>query len=226
METGQPKTPRLRFLLFDLDETLYPRSTGMFAEVRARIHRYMQERQGIRPDLVGQLRRSYLERYGTTLRGLQVHHGVDTDEYLHYVHDFEVAKYIQPNPALDEILTSLKQEKVIFTNATAEYVQRVLGALGIARHFRQTFDIRAIRFHCKPDPLSYRIVLESLRASGPECLLIEDNAGNLRGGKAFGMHTLLINQDCAGGGVDFCFGDVVQVKTAVRILEQDLARLS
>ena len=38
------------------------------------------------------LRRNYFEQYGTTLRGLQIHHQVDTDEYLAYVHDLPLEK--------------------------------------------------------------------------------------------------------------------------------------
>jgi putative hydrolase of the HAD superfamily len=211
----------VRFLLFDLDETLYPTSTGVFNELRGRIGMYMQERQGIPPDEVSSLRLSYLERYGTTLRGLQTHHDVDTEEYLQYVHDFDVSAYLQPNPDLERALGSLRQEKIVFTNATTEYAQRVLQVLGIAHHFRRTFDIRAVRFHCKPDPRSYDIVLEALRASGPECLLIEDKAVNLRGGKDVGMHTLLVGRGPGTGDhIDFAIDDIVQVGEIVRILER------
>ncbi len=65
------------------------------------------------------IRRHYFETYGTTLRGLQKHHQVDTDDYLAYVHDLPLEQYIQPNPALHDLLVSLPQRRFIFTNADA-----------------------------------------------------------------------------------------------------------
>lgn len=209
----------LRFLVFDLDETLYPPGTGLFYEVGHRIHQYLEERMGFPAAEVAHVRRLYFERYGTTLRGLQVHHNVDTDEYLHFVHDVDVSRYLQADPLLDAGLSTLEQEKVIFTNATAEYARRVLAVLGIARHFRRIFDIYTLRFYCKPNPEAYRILLEGLSASGPDCLLIEDNPRNLRGGKAIGMHTLLVGPDGQpGDGVDWSIGSAVDVPSIVQQL--------
>jgi len=211
----------LRFLLFDLDQTLYPPQSHMFQEVGQRINQYM-ERMGIPLDQIPHLRQLYYQRYGTTLRGLQIHHQVDADAYLDYVHDFEVRPYIQPNPALDKALGRLSQEKCIFTNATSEYARRVLQTLGVERHFQRIFDIRAFRYHCKPDPLAYHIVLETLSASGPECVLIEDNLRNLRVGKELGLHTVLVSPAARPtNGADFVVSDVVAVEAVVRQLEDE-----
>lgn len=213
------KAGGLRFLLFDLDETLYPADTGMFDEIGALIHRYLEERLGIPREEVPQLRRAYYERYGTTLRGLQLHHRVDPDDYLAFVHDVDVTRYLRPNPALDAMLATLPQEKVLFTNASLEYALRVLDALGIRRHFRRIFDIRALGYHCKPDPLAYQIVLEALEAEGPECLLIEDTVRNLRAGRQLGMRTLLVGQaPDAQDGVDFWVPDILDLPRIVRAL--------
>jgi putative hydrolase of the HAD superfamily len=207
----------LRFLIFDLDETLYPPRTGLFVEVGHRIHLYLQERLGFRPEEVARVRRLYYERYGTTLRGLQLHHGVDADDYLRFVHDVDVSRYLRPDPPLDDALSTLEQEKVVFTNATTEYARRVLGVLGIGRHFQRIFDIYALCFRCKPDPEAYRILLQGLPACGPDCLLIEDNLRNLRAGKAAGMHTLLVNpEEEPGDGADWHIANAVHVPRIVR----------
>jgi putative hydrolase of the HAD superfamily len=182
----------LRFLVFDLDDTLYPPGSGLFYEVGGRIHRYLHERMGFSEGEVAQVRHHYYEQYGTTLRGLQLNHQVDTDDYLRYVHDVDVARYLRPDPALDAALGTLPQEKVVFTNATAEYSRRVMDVLGVAHHFGRIVDIYALNFHCKPNPEAYRILLETLPARGPECLLVEDNLRNLRAGKAVGMRTVWV----------------------------------
>jgi putative hydrolase of the HAD superfamily len=209
----------VRFLVFDLDETLYPAQAGLFHEIGRRIHLYLQERLGIPPEQVPQLRQSYYERYGTTLRGLQIHHRVDPEDYLSFVHDVDVSAYLRPDPALEAVLASLPQEKVVFTNATTAHARQVLQALGLDHHFRRIFDIHSLRFHCKPDPEAYRILLELLPARGPECLLIEDNLRNLLAGKAAGMHTLLVGETAGRqDGVDFQ-GSLLQLPEFVRSLD-------
>lgn len=209
----------VRFLVFDLDDTLYPAQAGLFREIGRRINLYLQERLGIPPDQVLPLRQSYYERYGTTLRGLQIHHQVDPEDYLSFVHDVDVSAYLRPDPALETVLSTLPQEKVIFTNATATHARQVLQALGLDHHFRRIFDIHSLRFHCKPDPEAYRILLELLPAEGRECLLIEDNVRNLLAGKAAGMYTMLVGETPGPqDGVDFQ-GSLLQLPEVVRSLD-------
>ncbi len=216
----------IRYLVFDLDETLYPAHTGMFHEVGQRINRYLQERVGFSPEEVPLVRRRYFELYGTTLRGLQLHHQVDSDDYLTFVHDVNVAGYLGPDPALDAALSRLGQEKVIFTNATAEYARRVLRVLGLEHHFQRIFDVYAIDFHCKPDPEAYRILLQALPAVGNECLLVEDNVRNVRAGKQAGMYTVLVGeQEAPPDGADFVLPEVVQVVEVLGQLEQRRAEV-
>ena len=219
---GRDATRPLRFLLFDLDETLYPAQSGMFGEVGELIHRYMQDRVGIPAGEVRQLRRLYYERYGTTLRGLQIHYQVDPEDYLTYVHDVDASSFIRPNPALERALGDLPQKKVIFTNATADHAWNVLRALGISHHFQRIFDIRALRYYCKPDPMAYQIVLIGLPAAGPECLLVDDTLRNLRAGREAGMRTLWVGTEpCPQDGADYCVTDIAQVRDAVRSLMEE-----
>ncbi len=211
----------IRYLVFDLDETLYPARSGMFREVGSRINLYLQERVGFPPEEVPLVRRRYFELYGTTLRGLQLHHQVDSDDYLAFVHNVDVSRYLEPDSALDAALGQIRQEKVIFTNATEEYARRVLRALGIEHHFRRIFDVYSVDFHCKPDPEAYRILLQALPALGSECLLIEDNVRNVRGGKEAGMYTVLIGEEKGPvEGADFVLPEVAQVARVLEQLEQ------
>ena len=66
----------IKYILFDLDDTLYPKEIGLMAAIGQRIHQYMQERVGLDPVGARDLRRHYLQTYGTTLKGLQVHYNV------------------------------------------------------------------------------------------------------------------------------------------------------
>ena len=73
-------------IFFDLDETLYPASAGLWAAIRERINLYMQERLGFTKEQIETVREKYFREYGTTLRGLQANHDVNMDDYLAFVH--------------------------------------------------------------------------------------------------------------------------------------------
>src|SRR5262245_41046401 len=85
--------------VFDLDNTLYPRHTNLYAQVDRRIRDYVQRRLRLDPDKAEALRKDYYKRYGTTLRGLMVEHGITPDDFLEYVHDIDHSP-IEPNPRL------------------------------------------------------------------------------------------------------------------------------
>jgi putative hydrolase of the HAD superfamily len=110
----------IKYILFDLDDTLYSKETGVMAAIGERIHQYIQEKVSLDPVGSRALRRHYLQTYGTTLKGLQVHYNVDTEEYLAYVHNVPLGEHLQPDDALDRVLTEIQAQKVVFTNATCE----------------------------------------------------------------------------------------------------------
>ncbi len=205
----------LRYLICDLDETLYPRNAGLMQEIGRRIMRYLIERMGFSPDEAQARRERYYRAYGTSLRGLMAEDTVDAEDYLAFVHDIDLAGYVQPNPALDAMLRRIPLAKVVFTNATREHAQRVLDALGIADHFSFVIDIRAMDFISKPDPHAYRRILDLIGARADECALVEDTPRNLRPARALGMTTILVDHaDC--GEVDYCVDNILGVATSSR----------
>ena len=185
----------LKYILFDLDETLYPRRCGLMAAISELMSRYMEERLGLPPSEVPALREHYYHTYGTTMRGLQIHHGIDPEDYLAYVHDIPLEDYIGPNEELDRVLAEIEAEKVVFTNASEEHARRVLRALGVERHFSRIIDVRAVGYAAKPDPKAYRRALEILGAEGEECLIVDDRVRNLTPAKELGMVTVLVSDE-------------------------------
>jgi putative hydrolase of the HAD superfamily len=94
-------------IFFDLDDTLYPASSGLWQQIKQRIGLYMRDELNIPTEKVESLRREYFEQYGTTLRGLQQHYTFDMADFLAYVHDVPLTDYIQPNPLLRSVLETL-----------------------------------------------------------------------------------------------------------------------
>jgi len=208
-------SPMFRFLIFDLDETLYPRDAGLMQEIGVRINRYLIENLRLPPEQANALRQRYYQQHGTALRGLVVERpDVDPEDYLQFVHDVRLADYIGPEPALADMLRSIPLTKVIFTNATVEHAQNVLNILGIADQFADIIDVRRVEFVSKPNTEAYLRLLNILQATGGECILIEDSARNLLPGKALGMTTILVDSaDCAD--VDYCVHEILGIKDVV-----------
>jgi putative hydrolase of the HAD superfamily len=183
----------LRYVLFDLDNTLYPPACGLWEAIGERINLYLTERMRLPPAEAAVLRQRYLKAFGTTLEGLRREQAVDPLEYLGFVHNLPLANYLRPQPALEAMLARLPQVKVIFTNADAPHAERVLDQLGIRRHFASIIDILALNFVNKPDRLAYQRALELVGAAPAECVFVEDTAHNLPPAHDLGMGTVLVS---------------------------------
>lgn len=212
----------IRAILFDLDNTLYPASSGVMQQIDQRIGDFVRQHLGLSEAEAQAMREHFYATYGTTLRGLQQRYGfVDTEEYLRFVHNVAIEQLLERNAALDRALGRLAVPKVIFTNSPREHAERVLRAIGVAHHFEQIFDLRYFNFVGKPDPAAYRHVLERLGVAGAEALFFEDTPHNLAPARALGMVTLLI---CDGSFVcpdaDYHVPDVL---SGLAIAEQLIA---
>jgi putative hydrolase of the HAD superfamily len=183
----------LRFGLFDLDDTLYAAQSGLWTAVGDRIDLYLVERLGLPAAGVRGMRREWFDKYGTTLNGLRAQHHVDPLDYLAFVHDLPLEEYLQPNPAIDAMLTRLPVEKIIFTNADAAHALRVVNRLGIGQHFKTVIDIHALSYANKPEPRAYQFVLDQLGASAQECFFVDDAPRNLQPARLLGMLTVLVS---------------------------------
>jgi putative hydrolase of the HAD superfamily len=186
------RTSRFRFLLCDLDDTLYPVDAGVMKAVGDRISRFMSERLDISPEIAPRLRSYFHEQYGTSLRGLMLHYGINPESYLEFVHDLPLADHIRPDPALDAMLASLCLTRVIITNASREHALRVLDLLGVRQRFDRIVDVRDFGFHSKPHRAAYEQSLLLLGARPQECIMVEDSARNLAPARAMGMLGVLV----------------------------------
>ncbi len=210
----------IRAILFDLDNTLYPASSGVMQSIDRRIGEYVRQRLGLSEAEAAEIKRHYYTTYGTTLRGLEQHYGpVEIDDYLQFVHDVGVERYLRFDAALDAALARLHVPKVIFTNSPHEHAERVLDAMGLTHHFERIFDLRYFNFAAKPDPACYQHVLEQLGIEGREALLLEDTPHNLGPAKTLGMTTMLI---CDAASIcadaDYLVEDILSALTIAEAL--------
>jgi pyrimidine 5'-nucleotidase len=183
---------RFSTLFFDLDDTLYPNSTGLWQAIRNRIQQYMIERLNIAENDAPALREQYFKMYGTTLRGLQARHKIDTEDFLAFVHDLPLRDFITPDPLQRDVIASLPQRKLIFTNADIHHARRVLAALNLSDLFENIVDIHAVAPYCKPMPESFAIAQELADEPDPrKCVMIDDLPRTTRAAREVGMASIL-----------------------------------
>jgi putative hydrolase of the HAD superfamily len=179
-------------LFFDLDDTLYPHTAGLWEAIRQRMDLYMSERLGLAESEIPRLRMYYLETYGTTLRGLQNHLHVDAQDFLAFVHDLPVRQYLKPDPSLRSMLLSLPQRRWIFTNADHRHANRVLDALELRDCFQDIIDVNKLQFIPKPDIAAFQLCLEIAGAQPAASVFFDDAARNLLPAKQLGLKTILV----------------------------------
>lgn len=183
---------RFTTIFFDLDDTLYPNSNGLWQAIKGRINLYMIERLDIPEKDAPALRESYFKMYGTTLRGLQERHQVDVEDFLAFVHDLPLKDYLTPDPVQREIIASLPSRKLVFTNADVPHARRVLAVLDLGDLFDSIVDIHAVSPYCKPMPESFAIAQELANEPNPrKCVMIDDLPRTTRAALNVGMASIL-----------------------------------
>jgi pyrimidine 5'-nucleotidase len=199
-------------LFFDLDDTLYSKTNGLWEAIRGRMADYLSDPLGFPADEIQDLRQHYFETYGTTLRGLQINHSVDADDYLAYVHDLPLRKYISPDLELQKMLVSLPQQKWIFTNADANHAKRVIITLALEGCFTGIIDVRALDFLCKPKKEAYQRALHIADTADPaNCVLFEDSLRNLIPAHELGFKTVLVGTDVKHDEADYAVKNLIDL---------------
>ena len=202
---------------FDLDDTLYPPSSGLWDAIRRRMEHYLTERMGIAREDVPTLREKLYTTYGTTLRGLQMTRGVDTLEYLAYVHDVPLEEFITPDARIRGVLEQIPGRKLIFTNADRHHANRVLAILGLQGIFEDIIDIMDMAPYCKPERGAFEKALQ--RAGNPDprtCLMLDDAPRNLATAASLGFATICVGQPTTG--LDACSAQIPHLSELLTIL--------
>jgi pyrimidine 5'-nucleotidase len=207
-------------LFFDLDDTLYPASSGLWEAIRERISLYMYEFLDIPWAEIPDLRRKYFEEYGTALRGLEANFPIRREDYLAFVHDLPLRNYIQPDPELNTVLKGLPTHKLIFTNADAAHARRVMDVLEVTQYFHGIVDINDMDPFCKPMPESFQRAMHQADESNPRnCVLIDDMLRNTKAAMTHGMRSILFGSDGNQAGTDAALSRWVDLPKVLNDLE-------
>ena len=177
--------------VFDLDNTLYPASHDLWGQIDARMRDYISGLLGLSLEDAFKLQKDYYRRYGTSLRGLMIEHGIEPDAFLDHVHDVDLSR-LEPSPRLAAAIESLPGKKLVYTNGSERHARNVLTQLGMDQHFAAVHDIVAAEFHPKPTPEAYGRFLDAYGVDPGRAAMFEDLARNLEVPHRLGMVTILV----------------------------------
>jgi putative hydrolase of the HAD superfamily len=184
----------IRYVLFDLDNTLYPSDAGMDEDMIRRIGVCSAAYLGVSVERANEMRRERIGSYGTTLEWLMAEHGfTDVDGYYAFVHPDGEEENLRPDPAVRDFLASLPVPASILTNAPMEHAERVLKKLELEGLFKHIFDIRWNGLEGKPAENAFRRVLEAIGQKPEETLFVDDLPQYLEGYRRIGGRCVLLD---------------------------------
>ena len=177
--------------VFDLDNTLYPAESNLFAQVADKMNLFIERRFAMTPDEARKMRRDYYLAYGTTLAGLMKKHDVDPDEFLAFVHDIDHSGIPHDAPLADAIC-ALPGRKLIYTNGSRAHAEAVASKVGVLEHFDDIFDIKDSNYVPKPHQTAFDAFLDKHGVNPRRSAMFEDLPHNLETAHAIGMTTVLV----------------------------------
>lgn len=175
--------------VFDLDNTLYPVTQGLLAHIDQHMGNFVANFLNVDAEEARRIQKAYFRKYGLTLRGLMIHHGLDPVRYYDEMTPMDLSEVV-PNPALGDAIDRLNGRKIIYTNASAGHARMVLDHLGISHVFEAIYDISAADYLPKPAIESYQALCDLHAIDPRRAAMIDDIARNLEPAAALGMTTV------------------------------------
>ena len=184
--------------IFDLDQTLYPKSIGLEKQVVLNMRRFIAAAAGITPDEADKLGEKFFLTYGSCLVGATAELGIDQESaYRTSYWELDLEK-VNPNQALRAMLAALPGRKIIFTNATRYHAERVLKKMNLLDMFEVIVDVKDMGYVPKPDPVAFDKLIDITGVNPATSIFFEDSLRNLKYAKSLGMSTVHITDKPAG----------------------------
>jgi len=81
---------KIKNFIFDCDGVLYDDLEGVFGQVSKRMTEYISKKLNLSLEKAKELQTNYFHKYNTSLNGLMIHHDINPQEFLKYVHDINL----------------------------------------------------------------------------------------------------------------------------------------
>ena len=104
---------KIKYWIFDLDNTLYSGQTKVFSEVDKKMSSFISDKFNVDLIEAKKIQKEYFYEYGTTLSGLMKKRNVDPNEFLEFVHDIDIS-WLPKDEQLKEELIKIKEKNIYF----------------------------------------------------------------------------------------------------------------
>jgi len=185
----------IRHLLLDLDNTLYPASSGMDEGITRRMLAFVARHLGVSLEEGTRLRAAGLPSYGTTLEWLTVEHNLtDQNGYFEFVHPESEIEELERDERLRPYLLSLNLPLTLLTNAPAAHARRLLEFFNIEDIFLGVYDLNFNKGVGKPHPDSFRSAIAPSGFTVEETVFVDDHPKYVKGYKAIGGKAVIVDE--------------------------------
>ncbi len=198
----------MKYLLLDLDGVCYGKHNNyslekVFGQVSKRMTKFISEKLNINMEKAKELQTNYFYKYNTSLNGLMIHHDIQAEEFLKYVHTIDLS-FMKEDKIMRNELEKLDMEKFIFTNGSAEHAKNILTHLGVYDLFGRdkVFDIKDGGYVPKPEAQTFDLMVKKFGINPKKTIYIEDIAKNLSIGYERGCTTVWLINDEHFGKID------------------------
>lgn len=202
---------KIKYWLFDLDNTLYSGDTKVFNQVDKKMSFFISKKLNVNLEEAKKIQKNYFQEYHTTLNGMIKNHNINAEEFLQYVHDVDL-NFLKKDLNLQNELTKLMGKKYIFTNGSKAHASNVTKRIGIENLFDGVFDIIDSDFIPKPSIEPYKKIIQKYGIEPDYCIFIEDIARNLKPAHELGMKTVWI-KNVEPWAAEFSNEDFIDYKT-------------
>ncbi len=195
-ETEMRSVDGIETWVFDLDNTLYRVPPPMYSELDRRMRSFVSDFLGVDTDEAYEIQKDYFRKYGLTLRGLMLNHGLDPRTYESYMGALDYSG-IRSDSRMRDAIAALDGRKVIYTNAFASHARLVLDLLALSDHFEAVYDIEAAGYRPKPEIESYRDLCARYGIDAETAAMVDDIPYNLAPAAKLGMTTVWVRTGAA-----------------------------
>lgn len=182
----------VKYWIFDIDDTLYPRSCGLDRIIQNAITEHICKDLNIEETQARELCIEYYHQYGSTIRGLMETTDVKPRKFVREVHQSLDLSCIKPNARMNTAMAKIPGKKYVFTNGSYCHGLRICKKLGIEKNIDGFFGAQSTNFIPKPDPRAFNEFFDRYRIEPKEAIFFDDSFRNLEAINKMGTKTVWI----------------------------------
>ncbi len=182
----------VKYWIFDIDDTLYPKSSGLDKIIQDSITAHICKYLGVDEEKARELCVEYYHQYGSTICGLMQTTDIKPRKFVREVHQNLDLSCIRPNPRMNAAMAKIPGRKYVFTNGSYCHGLRICKKLGIEKNIDGFFGAQSTNFIPKPDPRAFKEFFERYRIDPEAAIFFDDSFRNLESIHKMGTKTVWV----------------------------------